>query len=420
MSSILILLVNQFPFGPSEPYLEAELPAYESFSGVEIFSLSTRKGDDRNERSVPENVRVHRVPLKPAWVYGFGAMRAVVSQEFREEVGVLVRQRRLSARRMFELLVFMGRAHVEASAIARRLRRYYPEPASDVFTFYSYRFMYQPYAAYRAARYVGRAVHVSRAHGMDLYEERSESQYLPMRRFNLRVLDRVYPVSKDGAEYLSRKIPEYADKIQVSYLGTRDSGTGPSPLANSGRLRVLSCSNMFAIKRIDRIVDSLRRAEVAVEWVHIGEGPLREELEQYANDRLRGSLCSWAFVGSLSNAEVHRHLARESYDMFVNLSDGEGVPVSIMEALSFGVPVIATDVGGTSEVVTDGVNGFLVNPDEAVETVPTLLNWFASASHEEAQRLRSNARDSWATKFDSEANYASFASALQVLMKRHN
>ncbi|NJK95527.1 MAG: glycosyltransferase [Bacteroidales bacterium] len=54
--------------------------------------------------------------------------------------------------------------------------------------------------------------------------------------------------------------------------------------------------------------------------------------------------------------------------MFLNTSLSEGVPVSVMEALSFGLPVIATDVGGTGELINDEV-GMLINP----EISPALL-----------------------------------------------
>lgn len=47
-------------------------------------------------------------------------------------------------------------------------------------------------------------------------------------------------------------------------------------------------------------------------------------------------------------------------DVFINLSTNEGVPVSIMEAISFDIPIVATDVGGTSEIVTDET-GILVS-----------------------------------------------------------
>ena len=66
-------------------------------------------------------------------------------------------------------------------------------------------------------------------------------------------------------------------------------------------------------------------------------------------------------------------------NLFINLSDSEGIPVTIMDAFSVGIPVIARDVGGISEIVSNqnGVllssNGDIEEAQEALNTV--LLNW---------------------------------------------
>ena len=55
-------------------------------------------------------------------------------------------------------------------------------------------------------------------------------------------------------------------------------------------------------------------------------------------------------------------------DYFINLSDSEGIPVSIMEAMSVGIPIIARDVGGNREIVTNN-NGCLLEGDEINLTI---------------------------------------------------
>jgi len=66
------------------------------------------------------------------------------------------------------------------------------------------------------------------------------------------------------------------------------------------------------------------------------------------------------FKGFVTNAEQHYLQA----DLFVLCSYWEGLPLAILEAMRAGKPVIATNVGGVSEQVIDGVNGFLVAPDD--------------------------------------------------------
>jgi glycosyltransferase involved in cell wall biosynthesis len=91
----------------------------------------------------------------------------------------------------------------------------------------------------------------------------------------------------------------------------------------------------------------------------VGDGPRREPLEELArelkiDDRVR-------FLGSRS--DVPRLLSAS--DVFVLTSRNEANPVSILEAMSVGRPVVSTNVGSIRAVVVDGHNGFLVPPGDA-------------------------------------------------------
>jgi len=66
------------------------------------------------------------------------------------------------------------------------------------------------------------------------------------------------------------------------------------------------------------------------------------------------------FVGEKNTAGVRDVLAQA--DLFVNPSYGEGLPTSVLEAGAMGLPVIATDVGGTKEIIDNGENGYLIRP----------------------------------------------------------
>jgi colanic acid/amylovoran biosynthesis glycosyltransferase len=68
------------------------------------------------------------------------------------------------------------------------------------------------------------------------------------------------------------------------------------------------------------------------------------------------------FLGNLTEQEIEREL--QTSDLFVLPSLAEGIPVSVMEAMAVGVPVIATNIAGTSELVEDGKTGFLVRPSD--------------------------------------------------------
>src|SRR4029077_13241054 len=86
----------------------------------------------------------------------------------------------------------------------------------------------------------------------------------------------------------------------------------------------------------------------------VGDGPDREHLERYAHEL--GVIRRFLFVGY--QEEVGRFY--DAMDVLLLPSVNEGTPVSVIEALAAGRPAVATRVGGTPDVVRDGVDGFLV------------------------------------------------------------
>ena len=71
------------------------------------------------------------------------------------------------------------------------------------------------------------------------------------------------------------------------------------------------------------------------------------------------------FLGNKELKEIPAII--KSTDIFVNPSYSEGLPTSVMEACAGGCAIVATDVGGTNEIITDGVNGFLYEPKNEVD-----------------------------------------------------
>ncbi|HSF62471.1 MAG TPA: glycosyltransferase [Gaiellaceae bacterium] len=106
------------------------------------------------------------------------------------------------------------------------------------------------------------------------------------------------------------------------------------------------------------IVRATRERGVDAVVCMVGDGPDRERLEQLAHDL--GIARSSYFVGYQSDVAGYYRL----FDAFVLPSVNEGTPVSAIEALASGTPVVANRVGGVPDVVTDGVDGFLVEPGD--------------------------------------------------------
>jgi glycosyltransferase involved in cell wall biosynthesis len=109
----------------------------------------------------------------------------------------------------------------------------------------------------------------------------------------------------------------------------------------------------------------------AARFLIVGDGPGRKSLEQRSHQL--GIADNTLFVGSRS--DVPRLLA--AMDVFALTSHIEANPVSILEAMSVGRPVVATNVGSIHEAVAEGQTGFLVTPGDAyqfADRVTRLLN----------------------------------------------
>ena len=104
----------------------------------------------------------------------------------------------------------------------------------------------------------------------------------------------------------------------------------------------------------------------------VGDGDERGNLEKLVKGL---SLEEYVkFVGKVPNEKVPEYMAAS--DVFVLPSLSEGFPVTVLEAMASGVPIIATNVGGLPEIIKDGENGFLVepkNPEKIAEKVLLIL-----------------------------------------------
>jgi glycosyltransferase involved in cell wall biosynthesis len=410
----LILLANVFPFGDWEPFLGTELTHLRNFASVEVFSLSVSREHAKTRRTI-ENplVDVHPVWRRPSWMYLLNSPAVAFRTVFWSELWFLVRTRAFRPARLVELVAFLSRALIEARDIKRALRGKGVQGERPII--YAYRFYYQPYLAHLVARSLKSAVIVARAHGADLYEEVSRTGYLPLRRWSVEHVERLWAVSEHGRRYLRERFPEHAEVFVLSCLGSQNEyGVAPRPRQRCP-LKVVSCSSLVPVKRLDRLIRGLALLEPgSVEWTHYGDGPLRQELEALAGELLTGRI-DYSFRGALDHAEILRELWQRGFHVFVNVSDSEGLPVSIMEACSFGIPVIATDVGGSGEIVKTGANGILLAAGASPETLAKAVDSIRAMADNEYLRYAVAARSIWEERFDATRSYQRFARELVAL-----
>lgn len=159
---------------------------------------------------------------------------------------------------------------------------------------------------------------------------------------------------------------------------------------------------MTELKRVFLIPEILKFLKVDYKWIHFGDGSpeeiaaVRKAIDTH---NVNGEL-----KGYISNDDLMSFYKENTVNLFLNVSSSEGIPFSIMEATSFGIPCLATDVGGNSEIV-DASNGYLVPANFEPQAAAGLIN---SMTPEMQNNKREQAFIRWEEKFNAEKNYKAF------------
>jgi len=255
-----------------------------------------------------------------------------------------------------------------------------------------------------AKRFPDSSTLISRAHGFDLYDHRDDLSLRVNKSFILHKIDHVYTVSDQGANYLKSNYKRYRHKISRSYLGTilEDKQV---PASEPSEFTIATCARLVPLKRIHLLIEALSHIKEPVRWVHHGGGELEEELILLSKSLPKNINVVWK--GDVSNKNIHNFYASETVDVFILLSSTEGLPMSIMEAQSYGIPTVATNVGGVAEIVNDKT-GYLLDRDfEVNQLVTTLQNLIDKELTYDSNTIRTH----WKEKF-SVQNYVSLADTI--------
>lgn len=401
----LFLFTAEFPFGKSETFLETEIHYLaDAFHQVTVVPSEHIGGEPRN---LPENVSIENPDFKSFKLRKSDSFKGLFHSYFLKEMVRMIIIYRLfpSPKRIKTALVSLFRGKQIASWLTQRIKNdsntvlysYWCNDAAIGLSLYK-----RKHPAIKT---------VARTHGWDLYFEASQIRYLPYRKLITDKLDMVCPVSEVGVRYVSEKWKcKNKANIQLARLGVE----AQQPQATLPEVfTIVSCSNLIPLKRVHLIIEALSLInDFPIRWIHFGDGPLWKELNDLA-ERILPSNITWKFMGRIPNQELLQWYRENPVSVFINISETEGVPVSIMEAMSFGIPVIATDVGGTKEIVS-GQCGALLSADLNVEFLKNAIQQIIDYSETEFNSLRKSAYSNWLNKCSAHQNYTKFADSLMT------
>lgn len=240
---------------------------------------------------------------------------------------------------------------------------------------------------------------ITRAHGYDVDRRQRQNGLIPFRHWMLKHKpNHIVSISDFGATIFKK---DYGVEVNVAKLGTPDLGLAPIP-QHEDELIIVSISSVIALKRVDLIIDLLSKVEKKVKWIHYGSGPLEKELHWH---KLPTNV-SLEKKGNVLHEDLLNELKQTPIDFMLHLSGLEGIPVSIMECMSLGIPVIACDTGGVSEIVNDD-NGWLLPINFDTMKVVGLIDSFYEDKRELIKK-RHLARKSWEQEYQASVNFPKF------------
>ncbi|MCM3729098.1 glycosyltransferase [Neobacillus cucumis] len=228
---------------------------------------------------------------------------------------------------------------------------------------------------------------ITHTHGAEFkeYYNESNSKVQSNIRKLLKESDKVITLGENWNDIIKSIEP------QTKTLILRNSVILPKKIntLNSQEINVLFLAVLINRKGIIDLINSsykvikeLEKEGKSIKFLIAGDGPLLESSINLTKEL--GIAENFEFLGWIDVNQKEQLLTKT--DLFVLPSYNEGLPLSILEALSYGIPVVSTHVGSVNEAVIDGKNGFLINPGNVESLSKSMLNILQSNDFQEMGR----------------------------------
>lgn len=273
------------------------------------------------------------------------------------------------------------------------------------FIFYSYWYYYYTYSMTRMKNKFPKMKIITRTHGFELYHERYSGGRQPFKSIMDKRLDRIIFACDFAKRYYIDNI-SFVDssKYIVSKIGT------PAPIERKNiekeeNFVLVSCSRVVKLKRVDLIIDALALWQgKIIEWHHFGDGEEFQYICQYAKKKLeRNSQVVYFLHGYTENQIILDFYSKRNVGCFILTSSTEGgAPVSIQEAMAYGIPIIGASVGGITEMIKG--NGILLDKNPTPADIGRALENIIRLNVEDLDGMRECSRKIWQEEYQAEVN----------------
>jgi glycosyltransferase involved in cell wall biosynthesis len=406
----LYLFTDRFPYKGGETFLETEIHYLsKSFDKVIIYPLI---GHGNELLKVPANVEVRnfninqpvylrKLLLKHGWIIVKWFIIEFIKSPHRAKY---ISQFKWNFKRLAGLINNAAKFKKDFSSTSQNFDCH--SELTRRIIFYSYWF--NDWASILTiAKQMGlKGKFVSRTHGYDFDEQQQGRGYHPFRYVELPMFDQVYQVSEYGQNYIQKRYP-YAKNLQISKLGVVDHGF--NPILTEQIFQIVSCSNFVPLKRVHLIAEILANLNVPFHWNHFGDGDGIIEVKKIANRKLPNQ--NFTFNGIVSNGFLMEWYKRNPVDLFINVSSLEGLPVSLMEAISFGIPIVGCNICGVPEIVNEKTGILLERDFDTIETSNAIEKFLQANSRN--INFRNGVKQFWMDNFDADSNYHLFTNILK-------
>lgn len=406
---ILYLVTSDFPFGNSEDsYIIPELPYLTEEFEVTVISTSLYS---EQTVFVDEGVRVIHYDRKASLSRKIlDSICYLLTISAYEEIIDILRLRKKIAGRLFESILFFEEA--------RRFQRFIEKEElireKEPVIVYCYWFTYFCLTMLNLCRKHPNIKVITRAHGYDLYDERTRFGRQPFKRQMNRLISHIIFIAEYGRQYYINKYgcAKQKEQYQTFRLGVRPLGKCTA-LKNRKEFLLVSCSTVIPLKRVELIVGALTDiTDISIRWVHFGEGSGYEELCQYAHEKLdhmENIFCE--LKGYVAYEQIMRFYQENYVDAFITTTESEGCPVAIQEAMSYGIPVIGTAVAEIPYMIKG--NGILLGESPTKREIADAIRNIYCKSSEETERMRERSYEVWNKSFNLEKNATEFSRFLK-------